>query len=72
MSKLELYVRPLVLFDAGNKKHRHYYFDFLKTGSWKNCPVRFALHEDVGNIQGTIQRKMIEYYSEKEFGKIAA
>lgn len=72
MSKLELYMRPLVIFDAGNKKHRGFYFDFLKTGSWRNCPYRFAIPEDVGNIQASIQRELLEYYAEKEFGKIAA
>lgn len=71
MSKLELYQRPLVVFDASNKEHRKYYFDFLSTGSWRNCPYRFAIPDDFGNLMGMIQTKMILYYGEQEFKFVA-
>lgn len=67
MSKLELYARPLVIFDAYDKAHRQHYFNFMQTGSWRGCPYRFAIPDDVGNLQSMIQRKLLDYYSNKEF-----
>ena len=67
MSKLDIYVRPLVIFDARNKVHRQYYSKFLETGSWKECPYRWAIPDDVGNLQGMIQRKLLDFYMAKEF-----
>lgn len=67
MSKLELYQRPLVMFDAANKQHRQFYFNFMQTGSWRDCPYRFVIQDDVGNLQGMIQRKLLDYYGGKEF-----
>ncbi len=71
MSKLEIYLRPLVLFDASNKEHRQLYFNYLATGGWAGCPYRFAIAEDYGNLIGHIQRELLEYYMGREFkGKI--
>jgi hypothetical protein len=67
VSKLELYQRPLMIFDAANKQHRQYYFNFIKTGSWHGCPYRWAIPDDVGNLQGMIQRKLLDHYMGKEF-----
>lgn len=66
MSKLQLYSRPIVLFDPNNKLHRQYFVAFLNTGSWSNCPVRFAVEEDHGNLIGHIQRKLLLWYAEQE------
>lgn len=70
MSKLELYMRPLAIFDAGNKDHRQYHFNFMQTGSWSGCPYRWAIPDDVGNLQGMIQRSILSYYMSKEFGSV--
>lgn len=67
MSKLELYVRPLVIFDAHNKEHRQLYFNYLATGSWKGCPYRFAVQDDYGNLIGHMQRELLEFYMGREF-----
>ena len=66
MSKLDLYNRPTVIFNPDNKLHRQYVTAFLQTGSWKGCPVRFAIEEDHGNLMGQIQRKMLLWYTEQE------
>lgn len=71
MSKIELYMRPLVIFEPTNKEHRQLYFNFLQTGSWKDCPYRFAIPDDHGNLMGMIQIKMLRYYGEKEFKTVA-
>ena len=66
MSKLSLYCRPIVYFDPDNKLHRKYFTDFVAKGSWRDCPVRFAVEEDHGNLIGYLQRKMIMWYAEQE------
>ena len=66
MSKLSLYCRPIVYFDPDNKLHRKYFADFVAKGSWRDCPVRFAVEEDHGNLIGYLQRKMIMWYAEQE------
>ena len=66
MSKLGLYVRPLVLFDASNKLHRQWATKYIETGSWKGCPVRFAVQDDYGNLLGHIQRELILWYTQQE------
>ena len=71
MSRLELYSRPLIAFDASNREHRGYYFQFLELGAWGRCPYRFIVPDDHGNLVTMIQRKLIEYYVNKEFKSVA-
>ena len=67
MGILNLKLRPTVLFDVTNRKHREDYAKFLATGSWGHCRVRYELDEPCGELSGAIQRKMLEYYTEREF-----
>ena len=66
MSKLGLYIRPIVLFDPSNKHHRQWATKFIETGHWHNCPVRFAVNDDHGNLIAHIQRELILWYSQQE------
>jgi hypothetical protein len=68
MSKLQLFGRPWVVFDANNKDHRRWFADFNKNLSWKNCPVRFVVNEDHGDLVTQIQRSLIQFYVDREFG----
>lgn len=68
MSKLQLFGRPWVVFDAQNKDHRRWFADFNKNLSWKNCPVRFVVNEDHGDLITQIQRSLIQFYVDREFG----
>lgn len=69
MSRLQLYGRPFVVFDAANKDHRRWFADFNAERSWKNCPVRFVLVEtDHGDLITQIQRQLIQFYVDREFG----
>lgn len=68
MSRLQLYGRPWVVFDATNKDHRRWFADFNKNLSWKDCPVRFVVNEDHGDLITQIQRSLIQFYVDKEFG----
>lgn len=69
MSKLQLYGRPWVIFDATNKDHRKWFADFNKNLTWARCPVRFVVNEDHGDLITQIQRSLIQYYVDKEFTK---
>jgi hypothetical protein len=71
MSRLELYGRPLVLFDAASKEHRQFFNNFLATGSWGSCPYRFAVADDHGHLIGHIQAELLKYYMGREFKGVA-
>lgn len=67
MSRLSLYGRPWAVFDPTDKQHRKFYFDFVKTGTWGHCPVRFVVADDQGDLITMIQRSLIKHYVEREF-----
>jgi hypothetical protein len=67
MSRLDLFGRPWTVFDPENKDHRRFYHQFVKTASWGECPVRFVVPEDHGDLVTMIQRSLIKFYTEKEF-----
>lgn len=69
MSKLQLFGRPWVVFDPSDKNHRKWFAEFNKNASWGNCPVRFVVDDDAGDLLTMIQRKLIAHYVGKEFGK---
>ena len=71
MSKLQLFGRPFVIFEAKNKEHRRWFAEFQTHRSWGNCPVRFVVDDDQGDLVTMIQRRLIEFYTNKEFGNIA-
>lgn len=58
-----------MVFDPANRKHRQYYYDFVRTTSWGTCPVRFVVPEDHGDLVTMIQRSLIIYYTDKEFDR---
>ena len=72
MSRLQLFGRQWVVFNAQNKEHRKWFANFNKTGAWGNCPVRFVVNDDHGDLITQIQRELIAHYVSKEFGKINA
>jgi hypothetical protein len=69
MSQLALHNRPWVVFDPGKDEHRRWYANFVETGTWGRCPVRFVIPDDHGNLITMIQRKLVEYYVKQEFKK---
>lgn len=68
MSRLQLHGRPWVVFDAANKDHRRWFAEFNKSGAWGQCPVRFVVNDDHGDLITQIQRNLIQFYVDKEFG----
>ena len=71
MSRLALYGRPWVVFDAKNREHRQWFAEFNKSGRWGRCPVRFVVNDDHGDLITQIQRELIQFYVDKEFGTVA-
>ena len=69
MSRLAFYGRQWTVFDADNKNHRQWFAEFQRSGTWSKCPVRFIVDDDHGDLITMIQRKLIEYYTDQEFGK---
>jgi hypothetical protein len=67
MSQLELHGRPWTVFDPADQQHRAWYYNFVKTGAWGRCPVRFVMPEDHGNLITMIQRNLVAYYVTQEF-----
>ena len=67
MSRLALFGRPWVVFDASNKEHRQWFAEFNKHSSWAHCPVRFVVDDDHGDLITMIQRHLIRYYVDREF-----
>ena len=69
MSRLAFYGRQWTVFDADHKDHRQWFAEFQRSGTWSKCPVRFIVDDDHGDLITMIQRKLIEYYTDQEFGK---
>ena len=67
MSRLQLHGRPWVVFDAKNKDHRRWFARFNENLSWSQCPVRFVVNDDHGDLITMIQRELIKFYVDKEF-----
>ena len=67
MSKLAYSGRPWAVFDASNKQHRQWFTEFEQKRTWGKCPVRFIITDDQGDLLTMIQRKLVAYYTSKEF-----
>jgi len=68
MSILLFNGRPWVVFDAYNRQHRQWFANFQQDRTWGNCPVRFISDDAAGDLLTMIQRRLIDYYTAKEFG----
>ena len=72
MSRLDYVGRPWTSFEAANKQHRQWFAEFQRAGTWGRCPVRFIVSDDHGDLVTMIQRRLIQHYVDREFGKIRA
>ena len=71
MSRLALHSRPFVVFNPANKEHRKWFAEFNRSAKWGNCPVRFVVEDDNGDLVTMIQRRLIQYYVSREFAPVA-
>lgn len=72
MSRLDYIGRPWIAFDAKNKDHRKWFAEFQTMRTWSQCPVRFIVPDDSGDLVTTIQRRLIQHYVDKEFGQMSS
>ena len=72
MSRLALHSRPFVVFDPSNREHRRWFAEFNRGAKWGNCPVRFVVEDDNGDLVTMIQRRLIQYYVGREFAPVTA
>jgi len=72
MSRLDYVGRPWTAFDAGNKNHRKWFAEFQRLGTWGQCPVRFLVSDDHGDLVTLIQRRLIQHYVDREFGQMSS
>ena len=70
MSRLSFFGRQWTVFDAQNRQHREWFAEFQRLGTWGKCPVRFIVDDDNGDLLTMIQRRLIEYYTDQEFGRV--
>ena len=67
MLRINLAQRQWTLFDPKNKDHRAYFNSFLKTRSWKDCPVQWIIGDDSQDIVHYISKVLLEHYTSAEF-----
>jgi hypothetical protein len=67
MLRINLAQRQWTLFDPKNKDHRSYFNSFLKTRSWKDCPVQWIIGDDSQDIVHYISKVLLEHYTSAEF-----
>jgi hypothetical protein len=67
MLKMSVRQRPWTAFDPANKDHRQYFNEFLKTRSWRNCPVQWIIGDDSQDVVHYIHKVLINYYTSSEF-----
>jgi len=72
MSRLALHSRPFVVFDPANKDHRKWFAEFNRSAKWGDCPVRFVIDNENGDLVTMIQRRLIQYYVGREFAPVTA
>lgn len=63
-------MRPMVEFNAEDRLHRQYYYQFLQDNSWGNVPVRFKSPGSFAITKGVIDRQLIEYFLHQEFDSV--
>ena len=68
MSLLIFNSRPYAVFNPHDKSHRKWFAEFQKNRTWAKCPVRFIVPDDQGDLVTLCQRRLISYYTNKEFG----
>ena len=71
MSKLSFIGRQWTVFDAANKTHRMYFKEFQRRSTWGSCPVRFICDDAGADLLTMIQRRLIQYYVDREFAPTA-
>jgi hypothetical protein len=65
ISEKRTYTKPQKVFDPNDQQHRRWLGEFVKTQSWRDCPVRLTVR-GYGNTVAAMQRQLLEWYFEQE------
>lgn len=65
-SFLDVCRRQVVVFDPNNVEHRKHMLQFLKEGTWGNCPVAFYAPDNM-SIKAYAMETLIDFYLKQEF-----
>lgn len=68
-NRLLLHGRPKTIFDPKIRQHREIYAQYLETGAWTHSPLSFVIDDDSLAVTFCIEKKLMDYYLKKEFGK---
>jgi hypothetical protein len=63
---LDVQRRPVVHFDPKNSEHRKYVAEFLKKGTWTNCPVAFYAPDNI-SVRAYAMATLVDFYLQNEF-----
>lgn len=65
-SLLDVRRRPVVAFDAKNAEHRKHVAEFIKLGTWANCPVTFYTPDGI-SVRAYAMQELVDFYLQQEF-----
>ena len=65
-SLLDVQRRPVIAFDPKNAEHRKHVAEFLKTGTWANCPIAFYAPDNI-SVKAYAMETLVEFYLKQEF-----
>jgi hypothetical protein len=67
--RLSVNCRLPMIFDASNKLHRRYFWEFQTNRSWKDCPYLWIIDDESESVPHMINKKLLVYYTTNEFAK---
>lgn len=65
-SFLDVQRRPVIAFDAKNAEHRKHVAEFIKQGTWANCPVAFYAPDGI-SVKAYAMQELVDFYLQQEF-----
>ena len=65
-SYLDVQRRPVVHFDPTNSDHRKHVAEFLKKGTWANCPIAFYAPDNI-SVKAYAMETLVDFYLHNEF-----
>ena len=65
-SYLDVQRRPVVHFDPANPEHRKHVAEFLKKGTWANCPIAFYAPDNI-SVKAYAMETLVDFYLHNEF-----
>jgi len=65
-SYLDAQRRPVIPFDPTNPEHRRHVSNFIKKGTWADCPIAFYAPDNL-SVKAYALETLVEFYLKQEF-----